>query len=66
MISELLNSENWTHEQWLLFSIMGFVVLAGLVIIWRMVTIFKMTRTPKQAPGLRRLRRTPTTYHDKK
>ncbi|MDP1930377.1 MAG: hypothetical protein Q8L60_02855 [Gammaproteobacteria bacterium] len=44
---------NWTHEQWLIFSLTAFIVVAALVILVRLYAIFKMATTKRERPNLR-------------
>ncbi len=57
MLSDLINASSWTHEQWLVISIMVFMILAILVVIHRMYKIFRMTLKQNYKPNLRPLRR---------
>ena len=57
MLSELIDTTGWTHEQWLAASIMAFIGVAVLVIAHRMYKIMRMTRKPRYQPNLSRLRR---------
>lgn len=53
MITTWLHAESWTHEQWLIFSILIFVVIAVLVVLYRLYSIFKMATTKRERPNLR-------------
>ena len=57
MLADWISTLNWSPEQWLAVSIMIFVVLAIVVLVLRMITLFKMARKPAYKPNLRRLRR---------
>jgi membrane protein DedA with SNARE-associated domain len=57
MFETWLMGNNWTQEQWLIVSIIAFVVVAGLVILYRLYTIFKMTTKKRERPNLRVARR---------
>jgi hypothetical protein len=57
MLTDLINASNWTHEQWLMVSIMVFMVLAALVFIYRIYVLFGMAKKPPYTPNLRPLRR---------
>ncbi len=57
MLSNLIDASNWTHEQWLAASILLFAVLSILVVLHRMLKIFRMTRKSSYQPNLRPLRR---------
>lgn len=53
MITSWLNAGSWTHEQWLVVSILVFVVVAMLVVLYRLYGIFKMATTKRERPNLR-------------
>ncbi|MCH2355406.1 MAG: hypothetical protein MK319_01820 [Pseudomonadales bacterium] len=57
MLADLIDPSSWTHEQWLMISIMVFMVLAVLVFIHKIYTLFGMTRKQTYTPNLRPLRR---------
>ncbi len=57
MLEQWLATGNWTKEQWLIASILAFVVVATLVMIWRLYTIYKMASTKRERPNLRVARR---------
>ena len=46
-----------TTEQWLAVCILGFILLAILVMIHRLLAIMKMSRKQTYKPNFRRLRR---------
>lgn len=46
-----------TTEQWLAVCILGFILLAILVMIHRLLAIMKMSRQKTYQPNFRRLRR---------
>jgi hypothetical protein len=48
---------SWTTEQWLAVCIFGFIVLAILVMIHRLLTLLNISRRPAYRPNLRPLRR---------
>jgi len=48
---------SYTTEQWLAVCILGFVLLAILVMIHRLLTILNMSRKPTYRPNFRRLRK---------
>lgn len=52
---------NWTIEQWLSVAILGFILLAILVMIHRLLAILNMSRKSTYRPNFRRLRR---VHHD--
>ncbi|MCB1671267.1 MAG: hypothetical protein R3F41_13625 [Gammaproteobacteria bacterium] len=47
----------WTVEQWLAACILGFILLAILVMIHRLLTILKISQTRTYRPNFRRLRK---------
>lgn len=57
MFEAWLMGNNWTTEQWLIVSIIGFVIVASLVIVYRLYTIFKMSTKKRERPNLRVARR---------
>ena len=57
MLSTLINTSDWTHEQWLAASILVFAILSVAVVLHRLLKLFRMTRKPKYQPNLRPLRR---------
>ncbi len=57
MLERWLMSNGWTQEQWLVFSIMAFVALAAVMILFRLVAIYKMSTRKRERPNLRVARR---------
>lgn len=57
MFEAWLIGNNWTQEQWLIVSIISFVILAMLVVVYRLYAIFKMTTKKRERPNLRVARR---------
>tara|TARA_R100001377_G_scaffold78806_1_gene56706 strand:+ start:2006 stop:2188 length:183 start_codon:yes stop_codon:yes gene_type:complete len=57
MFEAWLMGNNWTQEQWLIVSIIGFVIVASLVVAYRLYTIFKMSTKKRERPNLRAGRR---------
>lgn len=57
MFEAWLMGNNWTQEQWLVVSIIAFVVVAILVIMYRLYAIYKMTTQKRERPNLRVARR---------
>ncbi len=57
MLENWLSTGNWSQEQWLIASVMGFVVVASLVMIIRLYSIFKMATRKRERPNLRARRR---------
>lgn len=52
-----LNPGSWTHEQWIAFSILGFIVIATFVMIYRLYRIVKGATRKRELPNLRPGRR---------
>ena len=44
------NPASWTHEQWLIISILVFIVVAVIVIAWRLVKILSTTKQKRPLP----------------
>ncbi len=58
MWSELVaDPASWTIEQWLAVCILGFILLAILVMVHRLLTILKISSKPTYRPNFRRLRK---------
>lgn len=57
MLAELYDVSGWTHEQWLAVSILAFIGVTVIVVLWRMVKIVRMSRRKQYKPNLRPLRR---------
>lgn len=57
MFEAWLMGNNWTQEQWLVVSIIAFVIVAMVVIAYRLYAIFKMTTKKRERPNLRVARR---------
>ena len=57
MLSNFINTSDWTHEQWLAACILVFSILTILVVIHRLLALFRMTKKPSYKPNLRPLRR---------
>lgn len=57
MLENWIIASDWTQEQWLVFSIIAFVVVAILVIMFRLYAIFKMSTKKRERPNLRVARR---------
>ncbi len=57
MLSNLIDTSGWTHEQWLAACILVFAVLSVVVFLHRMLMLFRMTKKPSYQPNLRPLRR---------
>ncbi len=57
-MSEVLsNPGTWSHEQWLVASILGFVVLAVVLVIYRLARILRSVNSKRERPNLRPGRR---------
>ena len=63
MLKDLIEASGLSSEQFLAISIMAFVVLALMVVVFRMLRIFRMTssKSPYE-PNLRPLRRRRLIY----
>jgi len=57
MLSDLINTSGWTHEQWLAACILVFVILAVVVVLRQLLKLFRMTKKTSYQPNLRPLRR---------
>lgn len=57
MLSNLIDTSGWTHEQWLAASILVFIVVTVAVFMHRMLKLFRMAKKSSYQPNLRPLRR---------
>jgi len=57
MLAEIFDTTGWTHEQWLAVSILAFIGVTVIVVLWRMVKIVRMSKRQHYKPNLRPLRR---------
>lgn len=57
MLSNLIDTAGWTHEQWLAACILVFAVLSVGVFLHRIMQLFRMTKKSSYQPNLRPLRR---------
>lgn len=57
MLENWLSAGSWTQEQWLVISVMIFIVVASLVMVVRLYSIFKMATRKRERPNLRGGRR---------
>lgn len=57
MLENWLSAGSWTQEQWLIISVMIFIVVASLVMIVRLYSIYKMATRKRERPNLRGGRR---------
>lgn len=55
---------NWTQQQWLAAVIMMFVIVASIVMVLRLFSIFRMAGKSSYKPNLRRLRRNRVGHMD--
>ena len=63
MLNDPIEASGWSSEQFLAISIMAFVVLALMMIVIRMLRIFRMAgRKSRYEPNLRPLRRRQLIY----
>ncbi len=57
MLSNLIDTSGWTHEQWFAACILVFAILSVAVVSHRLLKLFRMTKKPSYKPNLRPLRR---------
>lgn len=57
MLSRLIDTSGWSHEQWLAACILVFAVLSLGVFLHRIMKLFRMTTKQRYQPNLRPLRR---------
>lgn len=57
MLSDLINTSSWTHEQWLAACILVFAILSVAVVLRQLMKLFRMTKKASYQPNLRPLRR---------
>ena len=57
MLSDLINTSSWTHEQWLAACILVFAILSIAVVLRQLLKLFRMTKKTSYQPNLRPLRR---------
>ena len=63
MLNDLIEASGWSNEQFLAISIMAFVVLALMAVVFRLLRIFRMaSRKSRYQPNLRPLRRLRTSH----
>jgi len=48
-----LSPGSWTHEQWLIISILAFVVVAVIFMVFRLTWIFRSVTKKRELPVLR-------------
>tara|TARA_R110002072_G_scaffold301164_1_gene480181 strand:+ start:43376 stop:43558 length:183 start_codon:yes stop_codon:yes gene_type:complete len=48
-----LSPGSWTHEQWLIISILAFVVVAVIFMVFRLTRIFRSVTKKRELPVLR-------------
>lgn len=58
MLANLIDTSSWSHEQWLAAVILAFIVVTILVVLKRIVGLFKLSKKRQYKPNLRPLRRT--------
>jgi len=65
VLNDLIEASGWSSEQFLAISIMAFVVLALMVVVFRMLRLFRIaSRKPRYQPNLRPLRRRREIYRE--
>lgn len=52
-----LSPGSWTHEQWLIMSILGFIIIAVVYVSFRLAKILRSLNTKPELPNLRPGRR---------
>jgi len=57
MLARLIDVSGWNHEQWLAASILVFIVVTVIVVLHRMIKIFRLSKKSAYQPNLRPLRR---------
>jgi len=57
MLSRLIDSSGWSHEQWLAASLLVFICLSVAVFLHRMFKLTQLFRKNSYEPNLRPLRR---------
>lgn len=57
MLSDLISTSSWTHEQWLAACILVFAILTIVVVLRQLLKLFRMTKKASYQPNLRPLRR---------
>jgi len=58
MLSSLVDTSTWSHEQWLAAIILAFIVVTVLVVLKRLLGLFNYSKKERYKPNLRPLRRT--------
>lgn len=53
MMDVWLSPGSWTHEQWLVFSILGFVIVAVVFVAYRLIRLVRSVNTKREMPVLR-------------
>lgn len=48
-----MNPATWSHEQWLVVSILVFIILAIVVLVFRLFAILKTVGRKRERPNLR-------------
>ena len=57
MLARFIDISGWDHEQWLAASILAFIVVTIIVVLHRMLKIFRLSKKSAYQPNLRPLRR---------
>ncbi|MFK7864319.1 MAG: hypothetical protein AB8B95_08870 [Pseudohongiellaceae bacterium] len=57
MLAEFIDTSSWTPEQWLAAIILAFIVVTILVVLKRLMGLFKLSQKRQYKPNLRPLRR---------
>ncbi len=57
MLARLIDVTGWNHEQWLAVSLLAFIIVTVIVVLHRMIKVFRLSKKPAYQPNLRPLRR---------
>ena len=57
MLIDYFNTAEWSHEQWLAATILAFIAVTSIVVLYRLVGLYKGARSARYQPNLRPLRR---------
>lgn len=58
MLARLIDVSDWTYEQWLAASILVFIVVTVIIVMFRIASLVRLARKSDYKPNLRPLRRT--------
>lgn len=57
MLAKLIDVSDWTYQQWLAASILAFIVVTVIIVMFRIVGLFRLAKKKDYKPNLRPLRR---------